>query len=242
MSASVKTVEPIEETLSCMERMAHWGFDGVELHVHDPIDLNAIRRLREHLAGLDLQATVAGILRSTVPFDRHVRELVDACAMLDAQILCGPLTCIGDPAGIEMLASGAAYARERGVTIALGGRDDRVASCALTLAELCRLVDAVGDPNLGILYNTYQAHVAESSIGSAILSTGERLRHVQMAENDDAIPGSGQVGWSETFAALDAIHYDGWYIIDARRDERVERIAQGGLRFLRRHRKIAPRT
>lgn len=241
VSAPIRSAEPTAEQLTRLERIAHWRFDGVELHVHDPLALDSIRAVRQQLTVLGLEATVAGLVRPSVPFEQHVRELVDACALLDAHVLCASFPCVGDVAGVTMLAGAAAYAAEHGVTLALGGRDDSAGSSALTLAETCRLVDAVGDPNLGVLYNTYQAHVAESSISSAILSTGDRLRHVQIAENDDAIPGSGQVGWSETFAALDAIGYDGWYVIDARHDERVDAIAAGGLRFLRQHRARAVR-
>ncbi|HEV2643666.1 MAG TPA: TIM barrel protein [Candidatus Elarobacter sp.] len=238
VSASIRAAEPADETLARLERIARWRFDGVELHVHDPLDLDAIRIVRHQLTHLGLEATVAGIAEPSVPFERHVRDLVDACALLDAHVLCGPLASAEDRLGVAMLAGVTTYAAERGVTIALGGRDDSADASALTLAETCRLVDAVGDPNLGVLYNTYQAHIAESSISSAILAAGARLRHVQIAENDDAIPGTGQVGWSETFVALDAIRYDGWYVIDARHDERVEAIALGGLRFLRRHRSV----
>ncbi len=239
VSASIRAAETTGESLARLERIAHWQFDGVELHLHDPLDLDSIRAIRKQLAQLGLEATVAGVPTPSVPFERHVRDLVDACALLDAHMLCGPLASASDRSGVALLADITAYAAERGVTLALGGRDDSVGSSGLTLAETCRLVDAVGHPNLGVLYNTYQAHVAESSISSAILAAGARLRHVQIAENDDAIPGNGQVGWPETFAALDAIRYDGWYVIDARHDERVEGIAPGGLRFLRRHRSLA---
>lgn len=236
VSVSIRTADSTGERVALLERIARWNFDGVELHVHDPLDLDSIRVVRQHLAGLGLEATVAGAHKPSVPLERHVRGLVDACALLDAHMLCGPLAVADDRAGVAMLACVAAYATERGVALALGGRDDSIESSALTLAETCRLVDAVGDPNVGVLYNTYQAHIAESSIGSAILAAGTRLRHVQIAENDNAIPGTGQVGWSETFAALDVIRYDGWYVIDARHDDDVEAIAQAGLRFLRRHR------
>jgi len=241
VSVPVGTVESTGETFARLDRIAGWRFDGVELHLRDPRDLDAIRDVRKNLTALGLQATIAGVLEPSVPFARHMCELIDACAMLDAQVLCGQLAIDCDDR-IAMLADIAAYAAEHGVTIALGGRDDSVGASALTFAETCRLVDAVGNPNLGILYNTYQAHLAESSISSAILSIGERMRHVQIVENDDAIPGTGQVGWSETFAALDAIHYDGWYVIDARRDEHVEAIAQDGLQFLRRHREREARV
>ncbi len=236
MHAPLSSAEPASELLARLERIARWGFDGVELRLRDPLDLDLLRAARSRLTRLGLEVTVAGIAQTAVPTERQLRGLIDACAVLDAHLLCGPFSFAGDGSGVAVLAGIAACAGALGVTLALGGRDDSADASALTLAATCRLVDAVGAPNLGVLYNTYQAHVTESSIGSAILAAGPRLRHVQIAENDRAAPGSGQVGWSETFAALDAIGYDGWYAIDARRDEDVEAIALEGLRFLRRHR------
>lgn len=241
VAVSMSNAEPIADWIARLERISRWGFDGVEWHLNDTLDLDSIRVVRHHLTRLGLEATVAATvantMKSSIETGSHIRELIDACAVLDAHLLCGLSQFAGDRSDVAMLAGMATCAGQLGVTLALGGRDDGVDFSARTLAQTCRLVDAVRKPNLGVLYNTYQAHMTESSISGAILSAAARLRHVQIAENDHAPPGSGQVGWSETFAALDAIGYDGWYVIDARRDEDVEAIAVAGLRFLNRHRR-----
>lgn len=242
VAVSIADVEPGVDRLARLERIARWGFDGVELHLPDTLDLDSIRIVRDDLTRLGLEATVADAARPSIQTEQRMRRLIDACTVLDAHLLCGLFPCAGGREGAAVLARVAAHAGEFGVTLALGGRDDSVDGSAPTLGEACRLIDAVGEPNLGVLYNTYQAHVAESSISGAILSAGARLRHVQIAENDNAAPGTGQVGWSETFAALDAIGYDGWYVIDARRDADVEGIAVAGLRFLRSRRRPVPST
>ncbi len=41
------------------------------------------------------------------------------------------------------------------------------------------------------------------------------LVHVHAAENHRGTPGSGQVDWDATFAALAEIGYDGWVVIEA---------------------------
>ncbi len=240
VAVAISNAEPPADRLARLERIARAGFDGVELHLADTPDLDSIRVVRDHLTRFRLEATVADTAPSSIATEPHIRGLIDACAVLDAHLLCGLFQFTDDRFGVAMLAGVAAHAGELGVTLALGGRDDSVDCSARTLGEACRLVDAVGEPNLGVLYNTYQAHVAESSISGAILSAGARLRHVQIAENDNAAPGTGQVGWSETFAALDAIGYDGWYVIEARRDEDVEGIAVAGLRFLHSRRRPIP--
>ena len=43
----------------------------------------------------------------------------------------------------------------------------------------------------------------------------QRLFHVHISENDRGIPGTGQVRWTENFAALKKINYDRWLVIEA---------------------------
>jgi sugar phosphate isomerase/epimerase len=42
-----------------------------------------------------------------------------------------------------------------------------------------------------------------------------RLAHVHLSENDRGTPGTGQVHWEATFAALKKINYDRWLVIEA---------------------------
>lgn len=215
-----------------VERFARNGFDGVEIHVDEPLNLPALHSVRRRLAGLGLGVAVAGGTSGARPLDRHVRELVDACAVLDAHLLCGPFAALAVRDGTAALADAVAYARELGVTLALGGSDR---GAPLTVTETARLVDALGAPNAGVLYNTYRAHVDEPSASGAILAAGNRLAHVQIVDNDGVPPGSGQVRWSETFAALDAVRYDGWYVVETKPGD-DDATALAGLRFLQRHR------
>jgi D-psicose/D-tagatose/L-ribulose 3-epimerase len=39
--------------------------------------------------------------------------------------------------------------------------------------------------------------------------------HVHLSENDRGTPGTGQVRWEATFAALRKIKYDRWLVIEA---------------------------
>ena len=44
---------------------------------------------------------------------------------------------------------------------------------------------------------------------------GRHLKHVHLSENDRGTPGTGHVPWTEVFAALRDIGYDGWANIES---------------------------
>lgn len=217
-----------------LERVAEAGFEGIELPVHDPADLQQFRHAHERLQATRLGVTVVGDAAPAVQLDEHLCGLIDVCTLLDARMLSGPFGSDDDPRSIEALRVAAAYAERFGVILALSAPTDPSDPAAGTVSRLVHVVDAVGAANVGLVYNTFRAHVEETSISSAILVAGERIKHVQIAENDGAAPGGGQVRWNETFAALDAIRYDGWYVVDAKFD--VDANSVLGLSFLRRRR------
>jgi sugar phosphate isomerase/epimerase len=217
-----------------LQDIAKAGFEGIELPVRDPINLQVMRYAHERLRAMQLEVTVAGDSSPTLPLDIHLCRLIDVCTVLDARMLSGPFGSVSDVHLIDALKVAAAYAERFGVTIALSAPANRDELASGTVSALVRVVDAVGASNVGVVYNTFDAHADETSIGSAILAAGHRIKHVQLAENNGAAPGRGQVRWNEIFAALDAIRYDGWYMIDVKRDADVNALL--GLSFLRRHR------
>ncbi len=78
-----------------------------------------------------------------------------------------------------------------------------------------RFVDDVAHKRCKVLYDTFHAHIEEKSSTDAILSLGDRIGHVHVAENDRSTPGAGSVRWKETFAALRQIQYDGPFVVEA---------------------------
>jgi D-psicose/D-tagatose/L-ribulose 3-epimerase len=57
--------------------------------------------------------------------------------------------------------------------------------------------------------------VEEENLGTAIRSTGKRLKHFHACENDRGAPGSGHVPWQSVAQALQEIGYDGPVVIES---------------------------
>ena len=84
-----------------------------------------------------------------------------------------------------------------------------------TVADATKLCDAIGDPAIGILLDTFHANIEEKSIGDAVRHAAPHLKHLHTCENDRGTPGSGHVAWQEFFSAVDEIGYDRWLTIES---------------------------
>ena len=116
---------------------------------------------------------------------------------------------------VETLRTAAEYAATLGVTLAVEPLN-RFETYFLNCAEQAvRLVDEVGHPGLGVLYDTFHANIEEKDPVGAVAVSGSRITHVHISENDRSTPGEGHVPWPETFAAVRASGYDGWLTVEA---------------------------
>ena len=84
-----------------------------------------------------------------------------------------------------------------------------------TVADATKLCDAIGDPAIGILLDTFHANIEEKSIGDAVRQAAPHLKHLHTCENDRGTPGSGHVAWQEFFSAVKEIGYDRWLTIES---------------------------
>ena len=84
-----------------------------------------------------------------------------------------------------------------------------------TAADGARLCADVNHPNVGLLYDTFHAHIEEKDQGNAIRTVGHHLKHFHSCENDRGTPGSGQVDWPSVFTALRDVNYQGALVIES---------------------------
>lgn len=82
------------------------------------------------------------------------------------------------------------------------------------LEQASDIVDSIGNPALGIAFDSYHASLEEASIGAAIRAAGTRIRHVQLGDSNRLEPGRGHYDWPETLTALADSGFDGWFAIE----------------------------
>ena len=78
-----------------------------------------------------------------------------------------------------------------------------------TAAQAQALIDRIGEPNVGLLLDTYHMNIEERGIPATILRHSAHLRHLHLNESDRGMLGSGNIDWSAIFVALKQIGYRG---------------------------------
>ncbi len=104
-------------------------------------------------------------------------------------------------------------------------------------AEVRRIVESVGSPDVGICFDVGHAHVDGLSMTGEIEAAGDRLWSLHVHDNDGTgdqhlPPGWGTVDWAEVMRGLHDIGYCGPFMMEVMR-ERPEAAALSPLEFVR---------
>jgi D-psicose/D-tagatose/L-ribulose 3-epimerase len=224
-----------------LEQIARTGFAGVEVPVFDTSDPGHYRRLGALLDDLGLERTVSTAFSdpelnpvSAVASERdgalaYARSVVDCAAELAGQLVVGPLfqplghfTGAG-PTQAELercdafLSALAPHARDAGLVLAVEPLNRFEAHVLNTAQQAGAMMARVADPAVGVLYDTFHAHIEEKdplAALSGLLDAGY-VAHVHISENDRGTPGKGHAKIAEAIALLQARGYDGWLTIEA---------------------------
>lgn len=248
------------------------GYDGVEVPVFEGTS-GDYKALGQKLNRLGLGSTAVTVMSpeaSPISADAKVRHaavdrlkwVLDRCAEFGAEVLCGPLhsplgvfsgtapTRDERLRGIETFQLVAAHAAALNVTLAVEYLNRFENYFLTTAADTAQWIGEINHPACGMMWDTFHAHIEEKSVSPTLESCRQHLVHVHLSENDRGTPGTGQVNWADTFAALKKINYDRWLVIEAFgralpdlaaatrvwRDlfAKPEEVYEGGLAFIRR--------
>ncbi len=170
-------------------------------------------------------------------------EVVSGTLMTD-QIVFGQQPRIRIPAGfswprfwdhyVGVMRRCAGIARRDGVQLLV---EPRVSEVTSNSEALLRLLDAVGDDNLGVILDTAHQHAQKELLPLSVEKLGRRIRYVHVADNDGLVnrhmvPGMGNIDWEELFLALKRQGFDGYYAVDLEQLPDLEQCFIQGKRFL----------
>jgi len=79
-----------------------------------------------------------------------------------------------------------------------------------TLGEAMGIIEKVGADNLGILADSFHISIEERDIQESIISVGERVWHIHLADSNRHYPGRGHFDFDGLFRALEKIGYAGF--------------------------------
>jgi sugar phosphate isomerase/epimerase len=170
-------------------------------------------------------------------------EVLSGTLMTDA-IVFGQQPRIRIPAGFSWLRFWEHYvgvmrrctaiARSYGVQLLV---EPRVGEVTSNSEALLRLLDAVGDDNLGVILDTAHQHAQKELLPLSVEKLGRRIRYVHVADNDGLVnrhlvPGAGNIDWEELFLALKRQGFDGYYAVDLEQLPDLEQCFIQGKQFL----------
>ena len=241
---SPATTEVLETLLP---HIASLGFDVIELPIETTgqFDVGRVGDLaRAHGLGVSICAVigpgrdllVAGEADEGV---RYLRSCIDVAQTLGSPTVAGPFySAVGrcwrstpeerardvDQVARTLRGLGE-YAADHGVTLGVETLNRFETSFLNTTAQALELIDRVDHPSVGLALDVFHLGIEEKHIGDALRAAGQRLVHLQVAENDRGTPGTGSLPWRDVAKALHEIEYTGRVVIETFSD-RVEAIAR----------------
>lgn len=216
-----------------INKIARWGYKGVELAIRDP-DLVDGNKLEEALAGQGLLVPAIGTgqawgeerLSFTNPdsatrkaaIDRIKRQ-IEFAQHFDALVIIGLLRGV-TPSGqskdqsirflIECMQDCLETASIQGVRMALEPLNRYETDLIHTVVEGLELIYQIGSPNLGLLLDTFHMNIEEPDMEDSILRAGEHIFHFHVADSNRWYPGGGHLDFKNILQTLKSTGYQGW--------------------------------
>jgi sugar phosphate isomerase/epimerase len=218
-----------------MQKAAKLGYDGVELMVARPdqLDAGAIRSQTSAL-GLEIAAVASGaiyaadgltLLAAEADVRRQAAERLHALIRFAAAVKA-PLVTVGSFRGwlawdggddararlVEVLGTAAEEAAQHGVRLALEPLNRYESDVVNNAAEGLTLIDQMDHDHLGLLLDTYHMNIEESSLTDCfcqVMAAG-RLWHVHLGDSNRLPPGQGHLDFPGIVDALRKVDYRGY--------------------------------
>jgi sugar phosphate isomerase/epimerase len=240
-----------------IRKAAQIGYDAVELHVPDPIEVNVgeIRAACE-ASGVSVCSIGTGLAfvrdgMTLTSRDESVRSR--ALARLQSFICLaeslGGAVIIGLIKGqvrdsvdratyerhlAEALGDCLPAARQCGVTLVIEAINRYESDCMNTIEECARFIERFDSEHLKLHIDTFHMNIEEDHINGNILAAGRRIGHVHVADSNRGYPGSGHYDFVETIVALRQVGYHGALSVECLGLPTPEDAARGAYRFLHR--------
>lgn len=209
------------------------GLDAVEFWHWSNKDRGAIRRALDE-TGLPLAGILCEPISQLTDRSAHDRFLAGVRASLDAAAELGAPMMIAQSGNVrpgvarsdqhaalvEVFAKAAAMLQGSGVVLALEPLNDRVDHPGYYLtstSEGLDIVDEVGRPEIGLLYDIYHSAMMGERIGEVLAGRLDRVVHVHLADtNGRAEPGTGELDWQGALDWLERGGYRGFVGLEYR--------------------------
>lgn len=228
-----------EDQFGILPRLKAVGYDGAEIPIFDVSDLGHYQKIGQALKDNGLACTAVCVVPdeehspiSPVAANReaavsHLKAVVDCCAAMNAETLCGPYyqplgVFSGEGAtetekanGAEVHRKVAEHAKGANLTLAIESLNRFESYFLNTMADAAAYVKRVNHPSFGTMFDTFHANIEEKDPLKALADNWEVVRHVHISENDRGTPGRGHTPIPQVIQFLKGKGYNSWFTIEA---------------------------
>lgn len=228
-----------KSSLHIVDHVKSLGFDGIEIVLDSETLKNFPKReLKERVNECSLAVTFCAGLKPNQNVSvenkqiRHrgiefLKRCVDTVAEFNGDFLAGILYAVwggftGNPPtedeltwSSDSIREVARYANSVKIDIAIEPCSRFECYMLATVEDAQRYIKKVGEPNVGLLLDTFQMNIEEKSLPNAIIAAGDKLYHFHVCENDRGVPGTGHTDWEGVFGALKKIKYNRWLTVES---------------------------
>lgn len=232
------------ENLHIFDHIKEIGFDSIDVNLRNT-DLEFAGTMRKRAEELGLFLTGGGSLpkdKEIISQDKdkrteaveYMKEIVRKASKIGVTLYHG---LIYATAGIfvgrgpteeefEYAVTGlkevACYAKDYGVSLCLEPANRYENYMINTVGDSLKLVNAIDEPNVGLLLDSYHMNIEEKDMYRSITSAKGKIFHFHVNENDRGIPGTGHIPWDDVFRALKDIGYDKVVAVESFVDNTVD--------------------
>lgn len=228
----------LDDVLPLLERASNAGFDGAELPLRCPeeMDFSAIYRVAVDL-GLKLTCCTSLPTNADLSSRKQVirqrgidrlKRCLEGAATVKSPVLAGiiytgwgasednePLTERWKRSA-EALAPIAKMAESLNITLCLEVVNRFEGAFINNVTEgLTFLKQFHGINNMKLLLDTFHLNIEEDDLAEAVRRAGAQLGHFHCAANNRKRPGLGHIPWSDLRCVLDDIDYRGWLVMES---------------------------
>jgi sugar phosphate isomerase/epimerase len=249
--------------VAALDHVKALGYDGVEIAVRDPSEVDAEKLLGQCMRlalpvvaigtgqaflrdGLSVSSADEGVRSRAIERLRgHIAlaEILNGCPGAPSS---GVLVIIGLIRGRAAEAGQEAdgylraaldvclkVAERAGVGLVIEPINRYETDWLNTVGETIRLIERVGHPRLGVLADTFHMNIEERSIEGAMEAGKSHLRHVHVADSNRWAPGDGHLDFGSILQTLRRVKYGGYLSAEILPRPDEETAARRALSYLR---------
>jgi len=220
-----------------MQKAARLGYDGVELALLDPseVDAGEIKALLSRY-GLEVAAISTGRVFSegklwcTHPDPtvrrravERIKGLVRLAAALGGRVNLGRVRGFvaegeareaAEERFLSCLGECADFAAPLGVDLLLEPVNRYETNYINSVPDALELLRKIGRPNVKVMADVFHMNIEDASIAGSLRQAGAAIGYVHFADSNRWAPGRGHLDFADILATLRAVGYDGWVTVE----------------------------